>query len=256
MFGIVENFVAALYAGTRGILSGFFIIPVVLSGSWGMMLLETAVFYSFVVHVFPVSDGFRNKLVELSPNKLSLPQNIRPFDGFDVLKASTTWQKANHDFARSRRLPPPEPPVFKAALAVDAAPHHGWLGRFSRSSWSPCSRRLSNDAPSPTMFLLPQNIRPFDGFDVLKASSTWQNRGQNRKKRSSRTRGTANSSQNRRNSSQNATSYAKECQGTRWEMGGVEGLRWGVPTSWQFPLFRVVYIHTTYKKPTMISRSS
>ena len=29
VFGIVENFVAALYAGTRGILSGFFIILVV-----------------------------------------------------------------------------------------------------------------------------------------------------------------------------------------------------------------------------------
>ena len=30
VFGIVENFVAELYAGTRGILSGFFIILVVL----------------------------------------------------------------------------------------------------------------------------------------------------------------------------------------------------------------------------------
>ena len=28
VFGIVENFDSALYAGTRGILSGFFIIPV------------------------------------------------------------------------------------------------------------------------------------------------------------------------------------------------------------------------------------
>ena len=41
VFGIVENFDAALYAGTRGILSGFFIIPVVLVAMVFFVLIKT-----------------------------------------------------------------------------------------------------------------------------------------------------------------------------------------------------------------------
>ena len=60
-----------------------------------------------------------------------LPQNIRPFDGFDVLKASTTWQKANHDFKEQLI------PVFKVALAVDAALQHQPQDDFRMSVLTP-----------------------------------------------------------------------------------------------------------------------